>query len=283
MHYIRTLSLILGSTLAAFTTLPAHAQHAPADPYRDTVTVGVGVAALPDYEGSNDYRITPVPAAIGTIRGYGFVLAGNQLSVDLVKNTPGPVWDFQAGPIAQINFNRSALDSIDDRRVRALGKLGVAVELGGYVGLGKTGVLTSPYDTLSVTLGYRHDVSGVHDSGIWSPGITYVTPLSRKAAIGLFASADIVERDYTQTYYSVSTAQGVASGLHVYTAGGGLKNWTLGAIGSYPLTGDLLQGIKIVGAGTYGRMEGDIARSPLIAVAGSRDQWLGTLGLAYTF
>ncbi len=283
MPYIRTLPLILGSTLAAFTTIPAHAQDAPADPYRDTVTVGVGVAALPDYEGSNDYRITPAPAAIGTIKGYGFVLAGNQLSVDLIKNTPGPVWDVQAGPIAQLNFNRSALGSIDDRRVRALGKLGVAVELGGYVGLGKTGVLTSPYDTLSITLGYRHDVSGVHDSGIWSPGITYVTPLSRKAALGVFASADIVERGYAQTYYSVSAAQSATSGLPVYTTRGGFKNWTLGAIGSYSLTGDLLHGIKIVGAGTYGRMTGDIASSPLVAIAGSRDQWLGTIGLAYTF
>ncbi len=283
MPYIQTLSLILGSTLAAFTTLPAHAQDAPADPYRDTVTVGVGVAALPDYEGSNDYRITPAPAAIGTIKGYGFVLAGNQLSVDLIKNAPGPVWDVQAGPVAQLNFNRSALGSIDDRRVRALGKLGVAVELGGYVGLGKTGVLTSPYDTLSVTLGYRHDVSGVHDSGIWSPGITYVTPLSLKAAIGLFASADIVERGYAQTYYSVSAAQSATSGLPVYTARGGLKNWTLGAIGSYSLTGDLLHGVKLVAGGTYGRIAGSIAHSPLVAIAGSRDQWLGTLGLAYTF
>ena len=283
MPYIRTLSLILGSTLAAFTTLPAHALDAPADPYRDTVTVGVGVAALPDYEGSNDYRITPAPAAIGTIKGYGFVLAGNQLSVDLVKNAPGPVWDVQAGPIAQLNFNRSTLGSIDDRRVRALGKLGVAVELGGYVGLGKTGVLTSPYNTLSVTFGYRHDVSGVHDSGIWSPAITYFTPLSRKAAIGMFASADIVERGYAQTYYSVSTAQSATSGLLVYTARGGLKNWTLGAVGSYSLTGDLLHGVKLVAGGTYGRMAGSIARSPLVAVAGSRDQWLGTLGLGYTF
>lgn len=283
MPYIRSLTLMLGSTLTAFATPPAKAQDAPADPYRDTVSVGVGVAALPDYEGSNDYRITPAPAAIGTIRGYGFVLAGNQLSVDLIKNTPGPVWDIQAGPIAQLNFNRSTLSSIDDRRVRALGKRGIAVELGGYVGLGKTGVLTSPYDTLSVTLGYRHDASGVHDSGIWSPGITYVTPLSRKAAMGLFATADIVERGYAQTYYSVSAAQSAASGLPVYTAGGGLKTWTLGAVGGYSLTGDLLHGIKIVGAGTYGRMEGDIARSPLVAIAGSREQWLGTLGLAYTF
>ena len=280
---IRTRALLLGSTLTAFSAIPVRAQDGPADPYRDTVTVGVGVAALPDYEGSNDYRITPAPAAIGTIKGYGFVLAGNQLSVDLVKTAPGPVWDVQAGPIAQLNFTRSSSGSIDDLRVRALGKRGTAVELGGYVGLGKTGVLTSAYDTLSVTLGYRHDVSGVHDSGIWSPGITYVTPLSRKAAIGVFASADIVERGYARTYYSVSAAQSAASGLPVYTAHGGLKNWTLGVIGSYSLTGDLLHGVKVVGGGTYGRIEGDIARSPLVAIAGARDQWLGTLGLAYTF
>lgn len=279
----RTSAIILGGALTAIGAVPARAQDQPADLYRDTVTVGAGVAVLPDYEGSNDYRITPVPAAIGAIKGYGFVLAGNQLSVDLIKDRPGPVWDFQAGPIVQLNFNRSASGSIDDLRVRALGKRAIAVELGGYVGLGKTGVLTSPYDKLSVTLGYRHDVSQVHDSGIWNPSITYFTPLSRKAALGLFASADIVERGYAQTYYSVSAAQSVASGLPIYTAGAGLKNWTLGAIGSYSLTGDLLHGVKIVGGGTYGRMEGDIARSPLVTIAGSRDQWLGTIGLAYTF
>lgn len=281
MLHTRLLALLLGSA-APFVTLPADAQERPAEPYRDTVTVGVGVAALPDYEGSNDYRVVPAPAAIGTIKGYGFVLAGNQLSVDLVRNRPGPVWDVQAGPIAQVNFIRSSAGSIHDVRVRALGTHGIAVELGGYVGIGKTGVVTSPYDTLSVTLGYRHDVSGVHDSGILSPGITYVTPLSRKAAIGLFASADIVERGYAQSYYGVSTAQSAASGLPVYVAGGGLKSWTLGAIGGYSLTGDLLHGVKIVVGGTYGRIEGDTARSPLVAIAGSRDQWLGTIGLAYT-
>ena len=283
MPHSRTFVLILASALTGLGTTPAHAQDGPTDPYRDTVTVGIGVAALPDYEGSNDYRISPAPAAIGAVKGYAFVLAGNQLSVDLVKNTPGPVWDIQAGPIAQLNFNRSASSSIEDLRVRALGRRAVAVEIGGYVGLGKTGVLTSPYDTLSVTLGYRHDVSGVHDSAILSPGITYFTPLTRRAAIGLFASADIVERSYAQTYYSVSAAQSVASGLPTYTARGGLKSWTLGAICSYSLTGDLLHGVKLVAVGTYGRLEGSITRSPLVAIAGSRDQWFGTTGLAYTF
>ena len=55
MPYIHTLAFTLASTFAAIVTLPAYAQDQPADPYRDTVTIGVGVAALPDYEGSNDY------------------------------------------------------------------------------------------------------------------------------------------------------------------------------------------------------------------------------------
>jgi outer membrane scaffolding protein for murein synthesis (MipA/OmpV family) len=279
----RTVPFILLGGAAMIGAVPASAQEVPADPYRDTVTVGVGAAYLPDYEGSNDYRTVVAPAAIGTIKGFGFVLAGNQLNVDLFPDKPGPTWDIQVGPVAAINFNRTSLGDIADLRVRALGKRDTAVELGGYVGIGKTGVLTSPYDKLSITLGYRHDVAGVHDSGIWQPGITYFAPLSTKAAVGLFGQAEIVERGYARTYYSISSAESIASGLPQYAAGGGLKNWTLGAVGAYSLTGDLLHGVKLVAAGTYGRMSGSIARSPIVDQVGSRDQWLGTIALGYTF
>ncbi len=53
--------------------------------------------------------------------------------------------------------------------------------------------------------------------------------------------------------------------------------------GGHSLTGDLLRGFKLVGGATYRRMLGDVARSPLVSIAGSRSQWMGVLGLAYTF
>ena len=249
----------------------------------DSITIGGGFAYLPDYEGSNDYRFTPAPGAIGSVHGYSFTLAGNRASVDLIRNQPGPSWDVQAGPIAVVNFNRNSLNNIDDRRVRALGKVDTAIELGGYVGIGKTGVITSPYDKLSVTVSYRHDVNGAHDSGILQPTINYLTPLSRKMAVGLFASAEHVERGYGQAYFGVDAAQSVASGLPVYDAPRGWKNWTLGALGTYALTGDLLHGFKIVGGGTYGREFDRFAESPVVRIAGKRSQWLGVLGVAYTF
>lgn len=253
------------------------------DVNRDTITAGVAGVYLTDYEGSNDYRFVPAPAAIGSIKGYAFTLAGNRLSVDLIRNQPGPVWDLQAGPIGVVNFNRNSVKSIDDRRVRALGEVDTAIELGGYVGIGKTGVITSPYDKLSVTVSYRHDVAGAHDSGIWQPSVNYLTPLSTKAAVGLFASAERAGRGYATTYFSVSPQQTVASGLPTYYARGGWKNYTLGGLATYSLTGNLLQGWKVVAGATYRRMLNDFADSPLVSIAGSKNQWLGAVGIAYTF
>lgn len=238
---------------------------------------------LSDYEGSNDYRWVPAPAAVGSVKGYAFLLAGNRASVDLIRNEPGPVWDIQAGPIGVVNFNRSSLDSIDDPRVKALGKVKTAIELGGYVGIGKTGVITSPYDKLSVSLSYRHDVAGAHDSGIWQPSINYLTPLSTKAAVGLFATAEHAGRGYAASYFSISPTQSIASGLPTYNARGGWKNYSIGGLATYSLTGNLLHGWKVVAGGTYRRMLNDFGDSPVVSIAGSRNQWLGAVGVAYTF
>jgi outer membrane scaffolding protein for murein synthesis (MipA/OmpV family) len=250
----------------------------------DTITIGGGIAYLPDYEGSDDYQFVPAPAAIGTIGGISFQVLGNRASADLIPSPSGPTWDFQAGPVAAVNFMRGNRAGIDDPQVRRLGERDTAIEVGGYVGIGKTGVITSEYDKLSVSVSYRHDVSGVHKSGIWQPSINYFTPLSTKAAVGLFASAERVETDYVQNYFNVGPAGAAASGLPVYTSGrGGWKNWTLGAVGTASITGDLLRGFKLVGGATYKRMLNDVADSPLISIAGSRSQWLGALGIAYTF
>lgn len=278
----------------ASTAVPALAQSAPAAtppdvggaaaaPGGDSITIGAAAVYLPDYEGSNDYKFSPAPGAIGSFKGFNFTIAGNRASVDLIPDRPGPGWDLQAGPVGVIDFNRSSLKGIDDLRIRALGKRNTGIELGGYVGVGKTGVVTSEYDRLSVSVSYRHDVNNAHDSGIWQPSLNYLTPLSRKAVVGLFASAEHVGRGYADAYYSVNTAQSLASGLPTYGARAGWKNYTVGALGAVSLTGDLLHGFKLVGGGTYARLLNGFSYSPVVRVAGRSSQWLGVVGLAYTF
>jgi MipA family protein len=289
---VRHLAIFAAAAAAAFAT-PAFAQDAaaaaPPDAGKaagaggDSLTIGAGAAYLPDYEGSNDYRFTPAPGAIGSYRGFSFTLAGNRLSVDVIPTKPGPGWNVELGPEGVVNFNRHSVSSVDDPRIKALGGVGTAIELGGYAGIGKTGVITSQYDRVSLSVSYRYDVNGVHRSGILAPSFNYLTPLSRKALVGVFASAEHAERGYADTYYGITAAQSAASGLPVYVARPGWKNYTLGALGAVSLTGDLLHGFKLVGGGTYARLLNGFSYSPVVRIAGRPDQWLGVLGLAYTF
>ena len=276
--------------VAAFTAAPALAQDAPtaappdaAATSGDSITVGVAGAYLPDYEGSHNYRFTPAPGALITYHGFSAQLTGNRLSIDVIPAKPGPGWAVELGPEGVVNFNRDSHKSIDDVRIKNLGEVNTAIELGGYGGVARTGVVTSPYDRLSVTVSYRYDVNGAHRSGILSPSINYLTPLSRKALVGIFVSAEHVEQGYASAYYTVTPLQSVASGLPVYYAQGGWKNYTVGLLAAHSITGDLLHGFKIVGGGTYSRLLNDFSYSPVTRVAGKPDQFLAVLGIAYTF
>jgi outer membrane scaffolding protein for murein synthesis (MipA/OmpV family) len=269
---------------------PAVAQDTPPapaptviDPNADQVTLGAGAVYLPDYEGSDHYVFRAVPGAIGSIGGFAFQLAGNRFSMDLIPDKPGPNFDVQAGPVVVYDLNRSSLSGISDTRVRALGKRSASIEAGGYVGIGKTGVITSPYDKLSVSVSWRKGVTGANRGEIIEPSINYLTPLSTRAAIALFASAERVNRRYASTYFDVDAAGSVASGLPVFATRGGWKSWAVGGLATVSLTGDLSRGLKLVAGGTYRKLLNDFADSPIVSIAGSRSQWLGATGLAYTF
>jgi hypothetical protein len=236
---------------------------------------------VPSYEGSDDYVLAIVPGVRGRVSRINFVLRGNRFSADLISTPGGPGWDFQLGPIAQVNFNRSA--AIVDTQVKKLPKAKTAIELGGYVGIGKQGLITSDYDKLTVSVGYVHDVNSAHGSYVISPSIDYSTPLSTKAYVGLSFSGDYMGDGYADTYFSVDAPGSVASGLPVFTAGKGWKDWTLGAVGAVSLTGDLTHGLSMIGGASYRRLLDDAAASPVTSIAGSRSQWTGVVGLAYTF
>ncbi|WP_254606355.1 MipA/OmpV family protein [Sphingomonas bacterium] len=288
------LNLVLAALTGAIVSTVASAQDAPpsgssareamaADLGKDTITVGGGGVYLPDYEGSKDYRFTAAPAALGSYKGFNFQLIGNRFNIDLIPDSRTSKFDFQAGPIAVLNLNRDSLKQINNRQVRALGELGNGIELGGFVGFGKTGIITSPYDKLSISVSYRHDVNNVSDSRVVTPSINYLTPLSTKAAVALFGSADNAGRGYAQTYFGVTAQQSLASGLAIYSPGSGWKSVTGGGVVTYSLTGNLLHGFKVLAGGTYTKMLGDFGNSPLVRTVGSRNQWIGAAGLAYTF
>ena len=265
---------------------PALAQEdgPPIDPEKlegNSLTIGLGLGAVPSYEGSNDTVLAVVPGARGRVERINFSLRGNRFVADIIPTPGGPGWDFQLGPVAQVNFNRSA--AIVDAQVKRLPKLKTAIELGGYVGIGRQGLITSDYDKLNLSVGYVHDVAGAHGSYVITPSIDYSTPLSTKAFVGLSVSGDYMGSGYARTNFGIDAAGSAASGLPAFGASKGWKDWTVAGLGNVSLTGDLTHGLSVLGAVSYRRLLNDAAASPITSIAGSRDQWSGVLGLAYTF
>ncbi|WP_343227948.1 MipA/OmpV family protein [Stakelama flava] len=276
--------LFCAAGLAAATLHPALAQTAdPADSLAgDRVTVGIGAASVPDYEGADTNNWNPAALVNGKVSGIDFWSRGTQLYVDLVPDAPGPGTNFSAGPIAGVRLNRTG--DIDNPQVAALGKLDTAYELGGFVGISRTGVITSDYDTLSARVAVVADVAGAYDSYVVTPQISYTTPLSRQTLVGLSASADYVGKGYGRTYFSVTPEGSVVSGLRTYDiSDSGFKSASFGLYGIQSISGDLLHGFGIGGGVFYTRMLGKYKDSPIVSDVGDADQFTVGAGLTYTF
>lgn len=249
---------------------------------QNSLTIGVGGAYLPSYEGSDDYVLTPMGVVLGKVAGFSFATRGTSLSIDLIRSDPNKPFSFDLGPVINVRLDRTS--RIKDVQVRALGEIDTAVELGAFAGFAKNGVLHR-YDSLGVRLTWQHDVTNTHDSAILTPAIEYQTPLSTRTYVLLGAQAEHVGSGYARTYFNVTPAGSLASGLPIYAAAGrGWKDYRLSLFGAQMLTGDLRHpGLSLFGGVSYSRLLGAFKRSPIVAIAGDADQYLATLGLAYTF
>jgi outer membrane protein len=278
----------ISAAVALCAAAPAYSQSDPAAAQlptpediakKNSVTVGLGGALVPDYEGSDDYRAIPAAAIRGKVNGISFSTRGTYLFVDVIPSGSGK-FELDAGPIvgARINKRRHIKDDV----VEELPRTKTAIEVGGFGGVSLHG-LTNPYDTLALRLDVLHDIGNAHESTTFSPNIEFSTPLSRRTYAGLSLGAEFVGNKYADYYYSITPAGSIASGLPTFDADGGMKHWKAGVLLNQSITGDLLSGFSVFGAGQYSRLVGDFKRSPIVSDRGSANQWLGAVGLAYTW
>lgn len=199
------------SALAACLSSAALAQSGPASfglpspaevSSRDKLTVGAGVAWVPDYEGSNDYRLIPTGAVRGEYRGTSFNTNGTYLYVDVVPGNGKLTVD--AGPIIGLRFDsrRRSDDPVVSRMVRRK----TAIEAGGFGGISFHG-LVDAYDTLSFRIDVLHDIGNAHKSTLFDPNLSFSTPVSRRTYISLSGGAEFVSRKYADYYFGVTPAR----------------------------------------------------------------------------
>jgi MipA family protein len=279
----RLLSLAL-----ALAAAPAIAQSEPpaygsGEEDRNRLTLGIGGGIAPEYEGAGDYGFQPGGIIQGKVEGFDFQVRGPNIYVDLIRDAPDSKWNIIAGPVAQLRSERTSLGDIKDRRVALLGTRDTAVELGGYIGIGKKGFLIPPA-SLTFDLAFVHDVAGAHDSFILTPGVALASPVSQRTFARLGVSADYVGGGYGRTYYDVAAIAAPIPTLNGYaTDGGGFKSIGTTLLLVHDLGGDNRSGWALFGLGGYKRLLGQYARSPIVRDAGNADQFLAVAGIAYSF
>lgn len=274
-------------TGAALLLLPAIASAQPAGSGRppedrNSLVLGLGGGIAPEYEGADDYGFQPGGVIQGKVDGFDFQVRGPNIYVDLLRDAPESRWNLIAGPVAQVRFERNSRNDIDDPRVAALGTRDTAVELGGYVGIGRKGFLIPPA-SLTFDLAFVRDVAGAHDSFILTPGVALSSPLSQRSFARLGVTADYVGKGYGRTYFDVAALPNPDALPAYATRGSGLKSIGTTFLLTHDLGGDNRKGWALFGLAGYKRLLGQYARSPIVRDAGSSDQFLGIAGIAYAF
>jgi MipA family protein len=274
-------SVLALAALAAAAPAWAQASQAPLPDPEDAQgnwTIALGVGFAPDYSGSDNYRLIPAGGIRGRIGPVSISTRGTYLYADLI--TDGERFGFNAGPILGVRLNRTG--KIKDDIVDLLPERKTAVEAGGFVGVSFKR-LTNPYDSLSIGIDLVKDLGSAHESTVVSPGVSFSTPLSRFTYVSASLGADFVSDRFADYYFSITPADSLASGLPVFDADGGMKDFKLGLLLNQSITGDLTGGLSLFGMVNYSRLRGDFRDSPIVSDRGSASQWLVATGLAYTF
>lgn len=251
---------------------------------RGYLTLGAGIGTVPSYSGSNNRIAIPAVMVRGRVDGFAFFSRGTNLFVDVLRERKGASVDVKFGPIVNVRTERNA--RIIDPQVKALGRLPRVMEVGGWAGISKSGVITSAHDSIGLRVSVLADPGKRHGSLVVTPSIEYGTPLSRSTYLGVSVATNFVGKGFGRRYFDIDAAGSAASGLAPYSRAGaksGFSKYAVSLAMAQSLSGDLRKGWAVAGAAQYGRMLGRYARSPVVETAGRRAQWSFGAGIAYTF
>jgi outer membrane scaffolding protein for murein synthesis (MipA/OmpV family) len=247
-------------TIVAATTIQA--QDAGAPPSRDfTGSIGIGVATMPKYAGSDEYRVLPIPIAQLEYKGRVY-FGGSQNSVSAgvgayVIRTQSITWDVGlTGAPPRAESYGDALAGMGKRNIAGFGATGVSYRIGTVmanagvaVGLGKD---QGAYGNLGI--GTERQLSRRWVAGV-STGVTIANATNMAFDYGVTREQSDRRRDLVER--GDKRLDGID--LAAYTPKAGIKE----AQGSASLSYVLTPRSRVVMFGQATRLSGEAARSPI--------------------
>lgn len=232
----------------------------PSDDWR--VTLGGGALYRPDYLGSDDYELLPVPLLDLRYRDRFFLSTRDGLGANLLDSR-----SLRAGPVLKYRFPR---DQDENSALQGLGDVDGAGEAGGFV----------HYDLRPFSAGAEmRQGFGGHEGLVGDFFLAWSSLLGERTRISAGPNLTLGSSDFTESYFSISDSQAARSGHRAYDADGMFISYGLGATVTYRLS----EAWSLGGFAGVDRLAGDAADSPLVEDAGSATQARLGLSIGYSF
>ncbi|RED47695.1 MipA/OmpV family protein [Aestuariispira insulae] len=259
--------IIAGMATAAAAAFVPHSAIAE-DQGTEEWSFETGLAAMyaPDYEGSDDYEIAPVPL---------LEISWNDRITLTTYGGPGlyakayGTEDFRVDLGIRYEGGREASDN------DALGGLGNM-----DVGAVAVGAVSYEMGPMEIGLELAHDLGGDRKGTAATLEAEYAMPVfNGQARLTIAPHLTWVNEDYMDNSFGITASQAASStlGLAQYDPAAGLRDVGLTLGVGYPVTDNVLALARV----DYSRLMSEAADSPLVKDQGSANQMSAIFGLVY--
>ncbi|WP_308911237.1 MipA/OmpV family protein [Pseudokordiimonas caeni] len=227
-----------------------------------TLRLGAGLGFVPDYTGSDNYRLHALPLIEVRYKDV-WRLDGTRFSYAAYRSG-----GFEAGPLIRYRFGRN---ESANAALEGLGDIDNTVEVGGFARYHTKSLLISAEMSQALSSALGRTVRLTVGHGVYR---------DEKWLIGVAARAKAISRKAAQTEFGLTRAQSDRSGfgLPAFSASAGFSEVSLTGIAAYRVT----KHARVVSIVSLGRLVSSAAESPLVANGvGSRTQ--AVVGSALTF
>jgi len=207
-----------------------------------SLIVGAGVMYAHEYEGSGDFKASPLPAVIFTYDDW-LTIDPSGISVTALEHEGFSL----AGKIGY----EMGRDEDDGDRLKGLGDIDFAATVGARAAYRWEAF--EFYAEVDQTIGGSESLVGKF-------GAEYTAPVTERFFVSAGISGTVANDNHMQSYFGVTPAQSAASGLREFKAEAALKRVDFTASATYMVTENWL----VRGEAGVGVLLGDAADSPIV-------------------
>jgi len=225
-------------------------------------TAGAGLAMVPDYIGSDDYEVAPLPYLTVDFENHmNARLVGNRIQGNVI---PHPI--FKAGPVGEYIGER---DDVDNDRVDRMDDVDASFMVGAFAGF--------VYEGFNGRIEVMGDVADGNDGTMARLALGWGTGIAENMRLNLEGFTTWGDDDFMEAYFEVDAADSIRSGLPMYSADSGFYEVGLNVTYSWNFTGAW----NLIGIAGVSQLVGDADDDSPVVDEGSETQ--GKLGFIVTY